>query len=177
MAEVLFEGNGITSLESVDKENDFKPRPWLNINPPPRDGRCSCCKRHISQLKPFGKAGDPLVGDFNGALLIKTYRCDFPPDEEAEKIMDEFYQDCHSEEDRWKAIGRLIERYGKEEAENIQIRASMSSQVGSFWLCRDCIILDEDEFYEKLFPGFKAKKDAEEDEDINTPLPWENYAE
>jgi len=44
------------------------------INPPPSDGRCEGCGKHISKLKPFGGAGDPLVGDFNGAILLKTYR-------------------------------------------------------------------------------------------------------
>ena len=33
---------------------------------------CECCGRR--NMKPFGKAGDPLVGDFDGALLVKTFR-------------------------------------------------------------------------------------------------------
>jgi hypothetical protein len=171
MSEVLFEGIGITSMGSVDGEEDLKPRPGLNINPPSQNGKCHCCGRHLSQLKPYGKAGDPLVGDFNGALLVKTWRYDFPPDEEAERIMDEFYLDCHSEEDRRKAGERLIERYGQEEAENIKHRAYKSSQIGSFCLCRDCMTLEEDEFYEKLFPGYATKKKAKKDKDINTPTP------
>ena len=44
------------------------------INPPPSDSRCECCGKHVSELKPFGGPGDPLVGDFNGALLVKTFR-------------------------------------------------------------------------------------------------------
>lgn len=46
------------------------------INPPPADNRCECCgSRHISELKPFGGPGDPLVGDFSGAFLVKHARC------------------------------------------------------------------------------------------------------
>jgi hypothetical protein len=158
MQKTFFEGNGITSLLVVEGEEDLKLRPGINLNAPPSDGRCDCCKRHLSELKPYGKAGDPLVGDFDGALLIKTFRGDFPPDEEAERIMDEFFQDCRSEEDYKKAKERLIQKYGEEEAENINLRACASSQIGAFWLCRDCIILNEDEFYEKRFPGYVANK-------------------
>jgi hypothetical protein len=48
------------------------------INPPPRNKKCECCGRHIKDLKPFGGKGDPLVGDFKGALLVKTFREDVP---------------------------------------------------------------------------------------------------
>jgi hypothetical protein len=85
MSEVFIEKNGITSLLGVDGEEDLKLKPGVNINPPPSNGQCECCRRHLSELKPYGKAGDPLVGDFEGDLLVKTWRHDFPPDEEAEK--------------------------------------------------------------------------------------------
>jgi len=49
-------------------------KPKILINPPPGNGRCECCGKHVTELKPFGKAGDPLLGDFNGALLVKTFR-------------------------------------------------------------------------------------------------------
>ena len=51
--------------------------PW-NINPPPSDERCSICRRHIDELPAFGGAGDPLVGDFSGAKLVKNFREDCP---------------------------------------------------------------------------------------------------
>jgi hypothetical protein len=87
MQKLLFEGNGITSLGSVDGEEDLKPKGGININPSPSDGRCDCCGRHLSELRPFGKAGDPLVGDFDGFLLLKTHRSNWPfIFEEAEKI-------------------------------------------------------------------------------------------
>jgi len=50
----------------------------LHINPPPMNKRCECCGRHIKDLKPFGGKGDPLVGDFKGALLVKTFRESVP---------------------------------------------------------------------------------------------------
>lgn len=46
----------------------------LVINPPPRDRCCERCGKNIKDLKSFGKAGDPLVGNFEGVLLLKGYR-------------------------------------------------------------------------------------------------------
>ena len=46
----------------------------ISINPPPMDMGCECCGRHAKDCKPFGKAGDPLVGDFDGVLLLKNFR-------------------------------------------------------------------------------------------------------
>lgn len=51
-----------------------KQKTVISINPPPRDKKCECCNRHISKLKLFGGAGDPLVGDFKGQLLLKNFR-------------------------------------------------------------------------------------------------------
>lgn len=52
-------------------------QPTIQINTPPSNLCCERCGKHISKLKPFGKAGDPLVGDFDGARLVKTFRCEF----------------------------------------------------------------------------------------------------
>ena len=66
MATTMFENNGIISLGSISSEQDLQLGNGFYINPPPQDGTCTCCGRHISELKPFGKAGDPLIGDFDG---------------------------------------------------------------------------------------------------------------
>ena len=39
MTEVLFNGNGVISLGSIDGKEDLELRPGININPPPHDGR------------------------------------------------------------------------------------------------------------------------------------------
>ena len=48
------------------------------INPPPEDGKCMICGRHVSELESFGGPGDPCLGDFSGAKLTKTFREDDP---------------------------------------------------------------------------------------------------
>lgn len=49
-------------------------KPVISINPPPRDRCCEVCHKNINDLKAFGGPGDPLVGDFTGAKLVKNFR-------------------------------------------------------------------------------------------------------
>jgi hypothetical protein len=150
MSKVFFESNGMTSLLSVDQEEDLQLRPGGNINPPPGDGRCSCCKRHITELKSFGKAGDPLVGDFDGAFLVKRFRTDAPYNEVIQKIYDKFFENCQTESEHEQAEERLVMKYSKKLANNIIKWALISGSIGSSWECRDCICLDEYAFEERI---------------------------
>lgn len=56
--------------------------PWLGSedceNAPPDEEKCNICRRRVSELEAFGGPGDPLVGDFSGAKLIKQYREQLP---------------------------------------------------------------------------------------------------
>jgi hypothetical protein len=72
--EAKSEKNGIVALGAVSNKEGLKPSGHIRINPPPNDGKCEVCGRHMSQLDPFGGPGDPLVGDFSGELLVKRYR-------------------------------------------------------------------------------------------------------
>lgn len=149
---VLFEGNGMVGFQIVDGEEDLKLK-GFHIISWADNVRCDCCKRHISQLKPFGKAGDPLAGDFDGALalLVKTFRWDFPHDEQYEefkKIMKEFFGGCRSTEDFDKAKGRLIEKFGQEEADGMMEYDSMMGGTHRSFECRDCIRLSGKRYHQ-----------------------------
>jgi hypothetical protein len=152
MAEILFEGNGIISIRSVESEEDLKLRPGININPPPQDGRCMCCNRHISELKPFGKAGDPLVGDFDGAFLVKTFRADDPYVEEATRAMAKAERCCRDDESK-NPLDWLIDNYGEERGQDLFDMAKEDLHVSKSWECRDCIVLDDYEYFCKLENG------------------------
>lgn len=101
------------------------------INPPPQDKRCNCCGKHINDLKPFGHAGDPLVGDFFGALLVKTYR------PMASELM-----------------GKELENYKNRITEQeFAFYEQLSSTIEASWECRNCIILSNEDY-------FKLKNDS-----------------
>ena len=95
----IIDENGVVSLGNISNEKDSKENAKININSSPEDRWCDCCGRHISQLTPFGKAGDPLVGDFDGLLLVKGWRRMGPYDEQAEKA--------------WMRVEKLMEKEGQ----------------------------------------------------------------
>jgi len=44
------------------------------VRPPPGDLRCEVCQRPPGELSPFGGPGNPLSGDYSGAVLVKRRR-------------------------------------------------------------------------------------------------------
>jgi hypothetical protein len=158
MAETIIKIDRAISLGSIDGEEDLKrKKEVININPPPADGKCNCCGRPLNELKPFGKAGDPLVGDFDGALLVKNFRTASPePNTEIQAIYERFIGNCETEADYERAESRLAQEYGKRDADDIICWISGALQVGASWECRDCIVLDMDGFFEKL--GYELDK-------------------
>jgi len=137
------------TFNRVKNENDLKLKPGENINPPHSERKCHCCGRPVSELKPFGGPGDPLNGDFTGAFFVRNTRSAGPYDEEAEKAVKEAEQ-------HYKAAGFedlmdwMIEKYGKEKAEELYWPCAAYHQVGSSWECRDCRVLDDIEYFKKL---------------------------
>jgi hypothetical protein len=51
MSTKFFNNNGIVSFYSISSEEDLNLKPKISINPPPSDGRCYFCGRHVSELK------------------------------------------------------------------------------------------------------------------------------
>ena len=158
MARKLIKTNRTFRLKYVENEEDLKPiRGGININPPPPDGRCDCCGRHMSELTPFGKAGDPLIGDFDGALLVKKGRTVGPSDEEAEQIIEEYFGNCETEFEYEEARRVLIQKYGEDKALDLELRASGAGLVGASWECRDCAVLDNYDYWEKRIAPYSQK--------------------
>jgi hypothetical protein len=124
-------------------EEIFQLDPGIIVNPPPSEACCECCGRHISQLKPYGGAGDPLEGDFTGCSLVKVYRRYGPYDEEAERA----YLEASKHED---PCAWMKKQYGKEKTDSLLYSLQLYGLVGSSWECRDCAILDTDEYHERV---------------------------
>ena len=152
MKKILINENECISLgsceceEDLDFGDDFDD---TDIDPIPPDNWCDCCGRRMSQLKPFGKAGDPLVGDFEGALLVKRWRRDGPYDEEAEEAMREA-QKCYQNDGYKEELDWMVDKYGEEKGKKLYWTAMCYGSTGSSWECRDCIVLDQNSYFEKL---------------------------
>ena len=146
MTQVISNENGILNLGAISKEEDLNPKCRIIINGPPSDGRCNVCGRHISELKPFGGPGDPLVGDFSGELLVKTFRPDGPYDPEAEEAWERAQKETNMEDD---PLPWFIETYGEGKGKTLYYVGQLQGGASKSWECRDCIVLDDDGFFEK----------------------------
>lgn len=136
--------------DTIDKkscvygEEDLKR---IRINSPPSDGKCDVCKRHISELKPFGGVGDPLVGKFNGVLLLKGFRRFAPYNEKAENAVAEainrYADDGYKDPLEW-----MKSKFGKKEGEKLYYWSEAYHQNFASWECRECCSLDTNEYFE-----------------------------
>ena len=120
------------------------------------NNRCACCLKHVSELKPFGRGGYRFDGDFNGELLCETDRPIFPPNSLKDKVYEQFFGDCNTDEQYEKAKEAMIKSFGQEIAEEVIDYALGKS--GSEWLCRKCVGLDWDEYLEKQRQAYLLKQ-------------------
>jgi len=151
MATKIIDNNGIVSFDSISSEEDFKLRPRISINPPPANGRCECCGRHISELEPFNSSGDSFLDDFKGALLVKMFRPMGPYDEESERAWNEaekHLDDVNPKDEH--PLERVFIKCVNEKGEIFYFSGKASCKLASSWECCDCAILDRAEYFEKL---------------------------
>ena len=144
----ILEGDRIIAPGSIKNEQDSLPGAGIDINPP-KDGRCYCCGRHISQLRPFGTAENSLVADFDGSYLVKTWRPTGLYDEEAKQALREadqrFLEEGYESPEEW-----LADVFGKEKAAQLMHSVEVFATSSARWLCKDCMVLDEYEYLTKL---------------------------
>jgi hypothetical protein len=152
MGTPLFDLPNWVSMETVDCENDLKAVPGkINVNPPPEDGRCQCCGRHLSEVKPFGGPGDPLAGDFTGARLLKRFRPNVPPDSEAWiGVSEVLLEQLDLEKNADNLLQLLITRFGREKGRKFyDWYVGYPYLVVKSWECRDCACLNDLEHWDK----------------------------
>jgi hypothetical protein len=126
----------------------LKPKKKIKINSPPANGRCQCCGRHYSEFLSLDDSGHPL-GDFTGFYLFKKWRSFGPYDQVAEVAMQEanesYENDGFDDPRNW-----MINKYGKEKGERLYLTSEMYNTIGVSWECRDCALLDDNEYHDKL---------------------------
>ena len=98
-------------------------------------------------MKPYDIKADPSLTDSNGPLLVKTYRLIIRWSEEAHNAISEAVEKCGDTKnlEEW-----LIDKYGEEKGRSFYEVERIGSPIKDSWECRDCILLDDDEYFEKL---------------------------
>lgn len=138
-------------LRRIDKKKMAK-EVKISINPPPSNKRCEGCGRHISELKPFGKEGDPLMGNFEGAMLIKTFRPLGVAQKEDKAKIDRIRRIFDLEAKKEKSpeeVGEMLKKEFGEDLERLMFGSQLIDSVGASWECRDCIILSDEDYFNK----------------------------
>lgn len=136
--------NGVLNFQCVHGEKDLHPEAFIKnvrfiINPPPIDGHCMCCGRHLRQMQPFREVGH----SYDGALLIKGFRNEGPYIKEVDDNLLEALKRAPQNPLVW-----LISKYGDEEAHKIYSTPSHSWIVKS-WECDDCLYLNDEEYFKR----------------------------
>ena len=145
MKKLECEHNNDTCSVSINGVNDSNEMPSVVNHPLPAHARCHCCGKNISELKPYD---NPEYPKFIGTYLFRTSRSYLPYNEEAERVLNEAEENCKEGQSprQW-----LIEKYGEDKGLELNYLGHGSSTVSASWECRDCIILDEKEYFEKLW--------------------------
>ena len=109
-------------------------------------------------MTPFGKAGDPLVGDFDGELLVECRPSShIMPAEQAwthvEKLME---KERRAGED---PLDMMTKIYGKRAGEKYYWSYQLFDQIGKSWECSCYKILDLNRNFMKIGKHFRHKND------------------
>lgn len=112
------------------------------INPSPADSCCMVCGKNVNELKPFGKAGDPLVGDFDGAKLVKTFRTHAFGGSISKELIEEYETILDEIGPNAENIIEVENKYGEEKVGYAINYDQFSNTISPSWECRDCIILE-----------------------------------
>jgi hypothetical protein len=146
--------NGITKCaEGSNNEERYQLFPGC-LPYPPADGRCNCCGKHISDLRPFSVFGNTSGMDIKEVLLVKNVRPQIASIEEIDRILEEVFEGCRSDEDYKKAEEMLVVVFGKEDAEDLLLYANASVLVTISWECRECIALDTEVYFAMRTPRY-----------------------
>ena len=125
----------------------------LTINPPPNDKKCECCGVHIKDLSIFGKEGDPLVGNFEGAKLVKIFR----------PMLYRHKKEIYNTKRMWIKPNtknnkedfpildekKFMKKYGKKKLEEYWLYEQLCDTIEASWECRNCIILSNKEYFNR----------------------------
>ena len=111
-------------------------------NPWPDHARCPICRRKCADLVPFGEPGDPVVGDFQGVPLVKTWRPFAGVSPEQSMRLAKVEAIC-PDGDLLDFERSAVELFGEEEGTGLAGLWVAANHWGSSWECRECVVLSE----------------------------------
>jgi hypothetical protein len=142
----------LISQGAVCKEEELNQIGRFRINPPPEDGRCEVCGRHISELKPFRDPNDPFIEIFGNELLMKKWRPEGPYNPEAQKAWKAAKKEVPEGKD---PLPWFVSKYGEEKGKRLYWSGQLSGSIGPSWECRDCAGLNTNEYFEVIDKRWK----------------------
>ena len=140
---------------AVCKEEELNQIGRFYINPPPEDGRCELCGRHISELKPFRDPDHPFIEIFGNELLMKKWRPEGPYNPEAQKAWKAAEKEVPEGKD---PLPWFVSKYGEEKGKRLYWSGQLSGSIGPSWECRDCAGLNTNEYFEVIDKRLKENK-------------------
>ena len=150
MNKKILRNSNVVSLGNILKQKELNQTQRFNMNLPPEDGCCNCCDRHVKELKQHVNADDSLPGDFGRKLFVKRYRRSTPYDEKAEKAYKRAKRQIKKEgKSGDDPLVMMIRIFGKEDGEKFYWSYQSFNKIDINWECRDCGILNEDEYFER----------------------------
>ena len=118
---------------------------------------CDCCGKSGDELEPLDKESHPTLRDFDGdAYLFFIVKYSVLNCKDAFNALKEFFNHCITLKDYRKAQERFKVIYdGKF---HVLMDLLVNPTIEPYELCKDCIVLDEDEFYAKKDKGPMPKR-------------------
>ena len=160
--EITLYGSFLLSI-SADYNPHVSLQPGILYFRPPKDLRCEVCRRHVSELPPFSRDFMPWMEKYEGEVLMHSDVPVWRLDEDKEKIWNQFFGKCRSSKDDERAWKRMVKALGLEEATFISAaKQYVDNTVDEIWLCRDCVVLTEDDIRTKLAAVRKAERREKE---------------
>jgi len=137
--------------------NYYGPEPVIPTEDPSVIGFCYCCGKSGDELEPLDKENHPTLREFDGdAYLFFVVRNSVLPCKDAFNILKAFFNHCITLKDFRKAQERFKEiNDGKF---HVLMDRLVYQSTEPYELCKDCIVLDEDEFYAMRDKGPMPKR-------------------
>jgi hypothetical protein len=137
--------------------NYYGPEPVIPTEETSALRMCDCCGKSGDELEPLDKESDPTLREFDGdAYLFFVAKYSVLPCKDAFNILKSFFNHCITLNDFRKAQERFKEIHdGKF---HVIMDLLVNPTIETYELCKDCIVLDEDEFYAMRDKGPMPKR-------------------